>query len=437
MIVAPPPVPAFDAFVDREVWNSAPGSADFGELLARLPGIAPTDAHRALVALSREHPQLRNLLANARLIAPPVVPFDQGANLPLAHPLDMEWRFSNTTADHLLWRAVEATKPGEAILLLGVPSIAAAAAQSSVDRAFQVAGEGNIICDTLEKATSGDPRFVHGHTVDGLASAAVIDPPWYLDAYADMLTMCSVRCAPGAILFLALPPVGIRPSARTDQALMLAAAAEAGFDVTGEREIIRYRSPLFELAAWRAAGIGAWLPEWRTGELVQLTKRRAPKGQSVVLVRPPAFELTVQGVRLRLLLDRTGPATLEPIVAGEILPSVSARFPGRERATLWTTSNRAFAVDSTLALPAMVRVAQARGVVLPIGFTGEGIASPDGMIIDAIQTLTHQINQLADREIAIASELVGETAWLRSLTDARFLSARSQGFPQIRHGAVA
>jgi hypothetical protein len=436
-MTAPPSVPEFDAFVDREIRGVARSSNNFATLLARLPGIAPPDALRALGDMIDEDPAYRRLFESAQIREAPVLPFDQGASLPLPHPLDMEWRFAPATVDDLLGQLIASTADGDAILLLGVPSAAAAAARSTVDRHYQVTGEGNVVCRALEMATANDPRFVHGVASGRRVAAALIDPPWYLGAYVEMLTACSYRCATGATVLLALPPVGTRPSARADQKLMLDTAVAAGFQVTGASQPIWYRSPLFELAAWRAAGIGAWLPEWRTGEMVRLVKTREPARRAVAIPKAPAFELTLEGVRLKLLLDRAGPAALDPIVRDEVLPSVSARLPGRERATLWTSSNRAFAVESRAALAALVNLAAARGLELPMGLDPKDFQHPNAATIDAMQRLTHQIERLATREIAIAAEMVGESAWLRNLNDARFSGAPWQGFPQIRRGAAA
>jgi hypothetical protein len=433
--LAPPSAPAFDAFVDRAVHAAAATATDFADLLVRLPGIGPTDALRAL-AVDRADTDYARLRDNARALSVPDGPFDQGADLPLPHPLDMEWRFSQETVQSLLDQAVDLTSDGDAILLLGVPSIAAAARRTTADRQFLVTGEDNVICEALERATTGDARFVHRPN-GRLAAAAIIDPPWYIDAYAEMLGSCSARCAADASVLLALPPIGVRPSAEADRSAMLAIAAAAGFAVTEERQQVGYRTPLFEIAAWRAAGIGAWLPDWRTGEMIRIVKRRAPAGVVPVPLKPPAFELTLEGVRLKLLLDRAGPATVAPIVEGEVLPSVSARLPGRDRASLWTSSNRAFAVDSELAFAAMTAVAQARGIVLPERLSSTRIDSADSTAIDAIRALTHQIDRLAMREIAIAGEILGDGAWLRTLNDVRFSGAPWRGSPRVRRGAAA
>src|SRR5205085_10639885 len=154
------------------------------------------------------------------------------------------------------------------------------------------------------EASTRDPRFVHDAANSKPVRAALVDPPWYLDSYAEMVGLCSARCAPGATLFLVLPPVGIRPSAGVDREKMLDMAQRAGFDLAESGvEPLSYRSPLFELAAFRAAGIGAWLPDWRTGDLVRLTKIRELSHAAPQASRPAAFELTLDGTRMKLLFE--------------------------------------------------------------------------------------------------------------------------------------
>lgn len=427
--------PAFELFVDGEVRRGAVKAADFRALVAGLPGIGPIEAMHALEGM-RDDPAAAALLASAiHHELPQRLP--QGNYLPLPHPLDLEWRFSEACVQELLEMVIDSSRDDDAVLLLGVPTVAAAALDSDARRSFHVIGESNVVCRALVEASASDGRFVHGASSGELVRAALVDPPWYLDSYADMVGLCSARCARGATLFLVLPPVGIRPSATFDREKMINIARHAGFEPAGTAtEPLRYRTPLFELAAFRAAGIGAWLPDWRTGELVRMTKIREPTYASPRAPRPASFDLTLGGVRLRLLLEQSGPASLEPLVPGGVVPSVSVRYPERARASLWTSTNRAFAVDSSLALGGMLAVAEQRGIVLPQGLIAANSVAGTHGNIDEIQRLTHLIERLADEERAAAAELVGEAAWL-NINDARFLLGQSPGFPRVRRGAAA
>jgi len=434
MITDVPADPAFDLFVQNELRRAVAEAVDFRALIRALPGIGPTDAVRALKDMNNQ--SASRLLASALQDERPQ-PLPQGAHLPLPHPLDLEWRFSEDSAAALLEKVIEASGCDDAVLLLGVPTVAAAAIDSDARRSFHIIGEGNVVCRSVIEASARDPRFVHDAASREPVRAALVDPPWYLDSFTEMVGLCSARCAPGATLFVVLPPVGIRPSAGADREKMLKIARQAGFDMTESgAESLSYRSPLFELAAFRAAGIGAWLPDWRIGDLVRLTKTRKLTHAAPEVSRSAAFELTLDGTRMKLLLDRPGPAILEPLVPGGVIPSVSVRYPARARASLWTSTNRAFAVDSALALDAMLALAAKRGLVLRNGLVGENSAACTYGDIDEIQRLTHLFERLADEERAAAVELVGEAAWL-NINDARFLPGRSRGFQEVRHGAAA
>jgi hypothetical protein len=426
---------SFDIFVDEEIGRALPSSDTFGELLSLLPGIAPPDAILGLGRISSSD-KAATLLKSARAPEPPRLPFKQGAHLPLPHPLDLEWRFTADSAESLLNQLLDVTGEGDRIMLLGVPTVAATAISGSVRREFHVIGEDNVVSSALAHVAEADARFVHRWDAAAPVSAALADPPWYIEPFAEMVGMCSERCMPGATLFLVLPPIGIRPSATVDRECMLEIAKAAGFEPEPSSSEIRYRSPLFELAAFRAAGIGAWLPDWRIGELVRFKKVRAADAAPINVCKRRTFELTLSGVRLRLLLGHEGPDDLQPLVDGEVLPSVSLRFPDRDRASLWTSTNRAFAVDSALALIAMTGIARDRGLVLPNGLAAENSDGRNVGTIDEIRALTHQIERLAEQEYADAAELVGETAWLH-MDDARFSPAPSKPFQRPLHGAAA
>jgi hypothetical protein len=168
MIAQSPAVPEYYRFVYQAVNDAAPAAATFADLLAALPGIGPIEAVKALTQ-NRASPHSTRLLANARTPESPVLPFDQGADLPLPHPLDMEWRFTASTVQALLQQAIDETADGDAILLLGVPSVAAAARRTCVDRQFLITGEGNVICEALQYATTDDPRFLVSRRLRGNA----------------------------------------------------------------------------------------------------------------------------------------------------------------------------------------------------------------------------------------------------------------------------
>lgn len=401
------------------------GAKSFRDLVLRSAGLFPTDVLRFLeVQLANntfDVVAIRRLIAEARTNGP-MTGLPQGHGLALPHPLDAEWRFTDLTADYLIDLAIDATSPADLILLVGVPSVAIAAARRDDDRQYFVLGEHNIISDGVARYTAEDGRFLHDGIGERKAGAVIVDPPWYLAQFEEMLGQASHHCRPGGLIFVSAPGEGVRPGIREDLARIAEAASRAGLVFNGENKgAVAYRTPFFELNALRAAGIGAWLPDWRRGNLV--TYRKTSSGVTWPVVRKaPSFELTISGVRARLLESDDHSEELTPLCGGEVFPSVSRRAPGRAEASLWTSGNRAFKAPKRLTLFAMLELA-VRKKLLPKRLEAELSLLRNHCPIDAVEPLIQKLNELVDREAAEAASLLGAAAWERSANDARFLNA--------------
>ena len=403
---------AFAAFVDGLAAQLAAISPTFESFVAAMPGVLPDEALASLHRISDD--QARRLIADAANDrAGPLV--DQCAALPLPHPLDSEFRFDATTAAILARSLVDATRAGDEILLIGVPSVAVELATMNVDRVIRFLGPDNCVTRAVRSAFEGQRLEIEqgtGHT----AAAALLDPPWYEEPMSDLIAICAHGLKGDAIMQLVLPPIGTRPEIARDRSTFLAAAATAGFRQTGTSGPVCYRTPLFELAAMERQGI-ARLRSWRRGEAVEFLMGEA--GLARTWSQPRADELSFRGVRLRLVPgDKIGGATLIPIDGHEVFPSVSARAPGRSKAALWTTTNRAFSVDFDLAFAALTKLA-GRPDLLHLGIYGtENDHSTDQGVEPSTQ-LIHQLAKLIGRELDDARRLVGDGAWLKTDLDWR------------------
>jgi hypothetical protein len=399
----------------------------FSDLVLLASGRYPTE----LLELLRgcDHPDralqrhVQALIDDATMIVPGNG-HPQGAGLALPHPMDAEWRFTDGTADDLLAAAVDATNAGETILLMGVPSVVIAALRSRHDRLFSVIGEHNVISDELRSLTAKDDRFDHDDAGQRLAAAAILDPPWYLHQFCGMLSEAASRCAIGAHVLLSAPSETVRPSIRDDLRQIDATASQCSLELVDHVPgMLGYRTPFFEMNALRASGIGAWLPEWRRGS--KRVYRKNGHGRALVSKLPvrSGFEVTLSGVRLRLLNVAQERATtdLVPIHPGEIFPTVSMRAPRRTEAVLWTSGNRAFSVEHKACLAALVTIAEDRRL-LPEGLYPELSPVGNPMTIDRISPLIQKLLELAEREFAEATNLLGSEAWETAANDARFLS---------------
>lgn len=359
---------------------------------------------------------------------------DQGQALALPHPLDAEWRFDDATADRLLDRAVAATSPGEAILLLGVPTVALRAITSSADRRFVIRSEANVIGAALEAITADDPRFAT-EAADGCA-CAILDPPWYPAVFDFLVGLAAQSCRMGAPLLIGAPSLNVRPGVEDERRRLIEVGQAGGLAFRCvEADALTYRTPAFEVAAMRAGRLGRWLPDWRRGDLLLFEKRDVGAAPAAIPLTP-AFELTLQGVRLRLLArPAVTQAWLEPLVPGEVFPSVSTRAAGRNRANLWTSGNRAFACDAGLALTALQGLAARHGL-WPKGLKFSPTDFQIRQEVDPIQSL-EDLARIVARDHADTTDLVGEASWDRSVNDARFLNGSAAAFLQALRGAAA
>ncbi|MDP9423341.1 MAG: hypothetical protein M3Q19_11030 [Pseudomonadota bacterium] len=405
----------FEQFVDDLARKLVGLSPTFEAFVASLPGVLPDEA---LAALRRIGGCDADRLASDAHTDRAGATIDQCALLPLPHPLDSEFRFDTTTAHILATALVSSTKAGDEILLVGVPSVAVELGLMDVDRCIRFLGPDNCVTQAVKSAIK-DERLMLDQGPGRTAAAALVDPPWYYGPMAELIEVCAAGCREGAIVTLILPPTGTRPEIAEDRSSYLAAATRAGLKPTDASGPAYYRTPLFELAALERQGI-ARLASWRRGEALEFVATGAVRPRR--WDAPVATELSVSGVRLRLIPGmRAGGAQLQSVDSHEIFPSVSARAPGRSRATLWTTTNRAFAIDYDLARAALSEIAAvgSDSELLPFGFSQQqndpsaptSVAVSDGLI--------HQLIELIGRELNDARRLVGEGAWLETGMDWR------------------
>ena len=402
----------FASLVDELALQLVTHSPTFESFVAAMPGVLPDEALAALRRLK---------VPDAQRLADDAVTdraghfIDQGGLLPLPHPLDSEFRFDAATAAILAKALIEATSPGDEILLIGVPSIAVELAAMDTNRVVRFLGPDNSVTASVQSAFKHRPlRLDQGP--GATAAAALLDPPWYSEPMAELIRVCAGGCRKGALVTLVAPPIGTRPDIALDRSHFMRVAAETGLTATGAEGPVCYRTPLFELATLERQGI-ARLPSWRRGEAIEFRMSRVP--DACAWTAPRVTELTVAGVRLRLVPGDGGcSSALVPIDAQEVFPSVSARAPGRSRATLWTTTNRAFEVDVESAREALARLAH-DPELLHLGLNPKRNESFALQRVAAESQLIHQLTELVGREVEDARRLVGDGAWLRAATDWR------------------
>ncbi len=402
----------FADFIDNLATQLIDHAPTFESFVAAMPGVLPDEA---LASLRRMNgPQAERLATDAANDRAGSI-IDQCAALPLPHPLDSEFRFDEMTARILARGLIEATRSGDEILLIGVPTVAIELAVAKEDRRIRFLGPDNCVTAAVQAAFQGRELLLD-QGPGGTAAAALLDPPWYATPMAELIQVGAWGCRQGARLNLVLPPIGTRPEVELDRSTFLALAAEAGMTPTGISAPVCYRTPLFELAALERQGI-ARLPSWRRGDAVEFITQAAATRH--LWQRPVTTEFSVQGVRLRLAPGATGAGpTLVPIEGHEVFSSVSQRAPGRSQATLWTTTNRAFWVDPAATTSAFSRLAR-DPTLWHLGLNWQKKEHRYVECVDTGDQLAHQLVELVGRELDDARRLVGDGAWLKAEMDWR------------------
>jgi len=238
------------------------------------------------------------------------------------------------------------------------------------------------------------------------ARVIVADPPWYPDELRSFLWAAVRLAEPSARVLLALPPVGTRPGIEVERRDVLDWAARCGLRAHDVQPgSLGYLCPPFERAALDAQELPGTPDNWRRGDL--LTLEVAP----TQLPARPMFRdedwhrVEIDGLPFRVRVqDQPETADpldarklLEPIVAGDILPTVSRRAADRRRARVWTSRNRVFASSSGCVMAGVLdALAGDSDVVRAAGnCLGRPLMEREGA---AVQAVARGVRQLVARE---------------------------------------
>lgn len=272
---------------------------------------------------------------------------DGPCSLPVCHPGDCEWRFTDQTAAALADDASAGLRAGAIVAHVGAPTtfMIGRARHPHVKHALLELGE-------LVIASLGNTG--HIYQMDLMrdkppflgAQAAIVDPPWYPSDTNAFLWATNVACAVGARIVLCQPTLATRPGIAEERAALLNDLPQLGYAC---RRIdvgrARYRTPHFEVTSLRAAMPDLPVPgDWRVGDVLILQKTGDP-------VRKPTPDLPTEAWlevlfgSVRIKLRRTEPPDLGEIVTGDVLDTVSRRDPIRDQIGLWTSGNRVFSLN--------------------------------------------------------------------------------------------
>ncbi len=333
----------------------------FDDLVFALPGVHPNDVAVGLDQLSLNVlKRVKRTESNFKL---------ESRRLPVPHPLDYDWRFTNDSCSLVLRKVNETLLSGGNVVFLAAPTLFRAAQNTALSsRSFLVdasretvsaLGAGNVGHIFVADLLRDDVPLLLGNVV-------VVDPPWYEEFSAAFLWASSRIVEPGGTVFLSTPPVGTRPGIEAEWSRTIDMASRFGLVLCSVEQCLRYDSPPFERNALKAAGHADVRSEWRCGTLARFERAGIaytprPKGVSE---RPEWVEKSLHGVRFRLRRQVPCPEMrnpmLVPVLTGDILPTVSRRDLRRRQVDVWTSGNRVYACSDTEALAWIVDALETR-----------------------------------------------------------------------------
>lgn len=365
----------FDRMVDQWVCTAINnGATDFNSLLHSLPGVYPTvalDSLNRLVAVGNLSQQIFSTVANRANendlsgSSPEII--SSGLKLPIPHPLNYDWRFSNSSLEYLLNYCSEKTKPDETIAFLGAPSVYLKAIEISFPRKIILLDNNSSVINYFSENTVNDGVRLCNILKDSIpadikASMIVIDPPWYEKHLLGFMWAAANICIMNGQILISLPPIGTRPGIENDLRRLFEWSERAGLVLANkEKGILPYISPPFEMNALRVENLYNISKEWRRGDLALFVKKQEVKMERP-LISPDSeeqwLEETVNGVRIKLkpydTVQFKDPKLLT-IIKTDVFPTISRRDPRRRLVEVWTSGNRVYACKGRFVLHEILR----------------------------------------------------------------------------------
>ncbi len=348
----------FEGAVDRGVLDAlANGVRSFDRLVVSLPGVYPSTVLHSLQRLESTQKISAKvwtaLVKSAQEMREPLNDSYHQIWLPIPHPLDYDWRFSDSTVQHLLNECAALTRRGDAIALLGTPSLLRMGIEQSYPRQLILLEANRTVTDIFAQTIPTPQVFrcdVMRDTLPHLAAKAVVlDPPWYPEHIQSFLWAACQLCKIGGYLLISMPPVGTRPGMEREWANTLDWAQQIGLTLVKlELATLSYVTPPFEFNGLRAEGLHAVSREWRRSDLAVFSRTHQTKIPRPTVHQQEDFwqEEVLGGVRFRVRkpnLSSFADPSLMSIVPGDVLQSVSRRDSHRQLADVWTSGNRIFA----------------------------------------------------------------------------------------------
>jgi len=386
--------------------------ASFDELVCLMRGAYPTETAAAITRLAKSRALDTAAVARLQRRAPggeAAASARYQIGLPVPHPLDFDWRFTDASADALLNLGVDVCRPGETIALLGTPSVYAAAGRANAGRRV-ILWDQNGYSDSRASDVPHSDLSVSRCDIatsplpSAIASYVVLDPPWYNDKYRSFVWAASCLSKVNATVAMVVPGQGTRPGIHADHASVVRYGATTGLRLEEHREgAIAYIAPRFERNALEAAGLGSLPWSWRRGDLLVFRRTEGSPAPRPAPIAPDRVWAEIEWMATRVRVRARGSASAVPsivrLVDGDVLDSVSRRDPRRPSVDVWTAGNRVYKCDAGAALSRLL-YGLARGVT-PV----KALALDRDLSEEERGTLEASVGVLVDALDAEASEL--------------------------------
>lgn len=347
----------FEQSVEQWIFDAVKnGATTFEQLIKLLPSVDPITAFKALQKLQPSLPIPRStsctLINSALRRQPKPTHARHQKSLPPPHPLDYDWRFTDSTVEHLLQKCAEVTPSHGTLVLLGTPSLLQIGTEPSYQRNTVLLEANTIMTSCLSNTVLGSQIVECDLLRDALpnlsAKAVVMDPPWYPEYIQAFLWDACQFCQIDGHILVSLPPLGTRPGIEREWQETLTWANQLGLQLIHLEELsLSYLTPLFERNVFRVTGIHCVPQDWRRGNLAVFARRTSTTVPRPIVASPEKewLEVNLFSVRIRVrpwIGSEFADPSLVSVTPNDVLTSVSRRDPRRELADVWTSGNRIF-----------------------------------------------------------------------------------------------
>jgi hypothetical protein len=344
------------------------GTVDFSKLIRQLPGVYPSLVLAILQHLAEskqiDEPILNTIMREVARDPLPYREHEHRISFPESHPLDYDWRFAENSVCYLLDRLGHVSSEDQLVALLGAPALMRSALECGFPRKMTLLDADYRVVRSFDGSAADGAVIQCEIGVDALphikADVVFADPPWYEEYLDPFLLAASELCVKGGYVIFSVPPLGTRAGIQQERDRLRSHAEARGFEWSEpEQGVVRYVSPLFERNSLRQAGIRNIPLDWRCGDIVtlRLTSHVISKIAPKLPARIAWTEYVIDGVRIRVYPGNTDGVldpSLQPLVADDILPSVSRSESMRSYVRVWTSGNRVFGCDGRDALRAIL-----------------------------------------------------------------------------------